>query len=131
VIGGGGGSGDLPLPHQALFKEINMATMKEILDVARKIYEKTECASVDCCGNFDGALEYAVGEMAQELANIQATADLANKHTFVGLNPLGDVVMHCDLCDTTYAKRVQSKTLEQLLDLKSAHKCERSSDGRA
>lgn len=104
--------------------------MKDVLAEAREIYDKTMCGGAGCCGDFDGALEYvdgAVGELIQELVNIQVAGALANKQHIVGLNPLGNVVLFCDLCKETYSKKLQGMTLEEILSLKDAHKCEPTS----
>ena len=46
-----------------------MMTREQILKTARKIYEKTQCDGVGCCGDLDGMLEYldgAIGELVSE-----------------------------------------------------------------
>lgn len=43
--------------------------IRTVLETARGIYEKTQCASVGCCGDMNGMLEYldgAIGELADE-----------------------------------------------------------------
>lgn len=109
-------------------------TMQTILATSREVYEKTMCGAAGCCGDFNGALEYidgAVGEAIQETVNIAVAAALELKLTIVGLNPLGDVVLFCDRCKDTFAKKVQGMTMEELTNLKNRHKCEATQGGRA
>lgn len=40
-------------------------SMKEILEKAREIYEETMCGATGCCGDFDGAMEYVDGAVAE------------------------------------------------------------------
>lgn len=54
-------------------------TMREVLDTAREIYEKTMCSGAGCCGDIEGALEYidgAVGEVIQEMVNIAVAGSI-------------------------------------------------------
>jgi hypothetical protein len=43
--------------------------------------------------------------------------------TRVGLNGWGDLVMLCEVCQETFAKQIQNKTLEELLKLDESHRC--------
>jgi hypothetical protein len=100
-------------------------TMKEIMATAREVYEKTMCAT-GCCGDFEHAMEYvdgAVGEMVQGIVNMLVDRDLTNQLFRVGLNGFGFAVMVCDICGETFAKNIAGKTLAELFEIRSAHKC--------
>lgn len=102
-------------------------TMKDILTTAREIYEKTMCGATGCCGDLSGALEYvdgAVGEVLQGVVNTLVEGDLSNQKFRIGINGFGFVVMFCEVCTETFAKNVAGKTLAELFELRSAHKCE-------
>lgn len=52
--------------------------MKEVLETAREVYQKTMCGGAGCCGDIDGALEYidgAVAELILEVARRREGAD--------------------------------------------------------
>ena len=46
-----------------------------------------------------------------------------SENTRVGLNPLGDIVLFCELCHETFEKKVQTKTVSELLTLSIKHRC--------
>lgn len=102
-------------------------TMREVLAEARVIYERTMHGAAGCCGDLDHALEYidgSVGELIQEMVNLQVAASLDRQKTRVGLSGWGDVVMFCERCGDTFATKLQTKTLEELNELAQKHKCE-------
>jgi len=91
-------------------------TLGQIIEEARE----------GCHGDVDSALDHVRKEVevfVQDMINVVVDHDLTNEFFLIGLNPLGNVVMACSICDETFNKNIGGKTLKQLIEISRDHRC--------